>query len=132
MTNSLSKGLHFRQIKNKIGFWPWCSQKSRLIETLFARMRIGHINVGEWMCRFGKAPTDRCHCGQIENIRHILVECRLYHAQRQTMIRKFNCINVGFDFKNLLGGGDFPLESQNKIISIVTTYLKNIGKLRRL
>ena len=113
ITESLQKGLHLRKIKCKIKYWPWASHKCRLIETLMARMRIGHVNVKQYLHRIGKLETDRCPCGSIETVKHLLMECRLYDAKRQQMSARLSAYKIPLTYQTLLGGGDHTIEKQN-------------------
>ena len=132
LTESLQKGLHLKLIKNKIKFWPWTSHKNRLTETLFARLRIGHVNVAKFTFMIGKSPTDKCQCGQVETVHHLLLECQLYNRKRHELDRKLRNYNIDMTIQNLLGGGNFDETKQYYIINSVISFLSGIKRLKRL
>ena len=132
LSESLQKGLHIRLIKNEIKFWPWASHRTRITETLFARLRIGHVNVGHYLFKIGKSTTDKCSCGAIETVEHLLIQCRIYEAKRHEMTSKLGNFGIDLTLKNLLGGGNFDIAKQHYIINIVTSYLSSIKRLRNL
>ena len=124
-----NKGKHLQNIKPSVGHWPWSYHPNRMIETVFAKLRIGHANFNANNYRFNRSPTPLCDCGLIEDVYHIFISCPQYYRQRMTLISKLNRLNVHFNTKNLLGGGNFELNKQSKIIDLTAEYLRTIGKL---
>ena len=130
--DTTGKGSHLRRIKTSVSFWPWSCHRSRVIETVFARLRIGHANFKAHEFRFGMIQSPRCMCGGEETIQHILLHCSIYSAKRNSLIQKLTQLKVPISLRNLLGGGDFEYKIQITIIEHVAEYLFKIGKLYRL
>ena len=124
-----NKGTHLKQIKGKVGHWPWSLHKNRNVETVMAKLRIGHANFKEHQFRFNLSPTPLCNCGEFEDIEHFMLFCPIYRRQRQNLVFKLNNMSVPINLKNLLGGGNFNESVQFKIIEYVSDYLKSIKKL---
>ena len=130
--NSSGKGRHLLSIKDSVAHWPWALHKNRTTETVFAKLRIGHANFSHHLFRFGLTNSDSCTCGLPETIPHIFISCPLYSGERTDLYEKLQKINVSFNVKNLLGGGDFPPIKQFHIINYASVFLQKIGKLSRL
>ena len=99
------KGRFLRCIKPVLGFWPWASHSSRLVETTLAKLRIGHANVALHLYRFEKLDTPQCSCGATETIEHMFLLCPTFSAQRLALQQSLNSINIPCSLVNLLGGG---------------------------
>ena len=127
-----NKGLHLRKIKDRVGHWPWVYNKCRAVETVLAKLRIGHSNVKNHNYRFNLSETPLCDCGQRETIDHIILNCELYCGFRFVMRMKLNDLNVPLSTKNVLGGGDFCEKTQMLIINIFASFLRKTGKLHIL
>ena len=127
-----NKGLHLKQIKTNIGHWPWSYHSNRAIETVLAKLRIGHANFREHSFRFDLSPSPFCDCGRPENIDHILLNCPLYNDERDLLRQRMNAINVPLTKKNLLGGGNYGIATQKSIVEHTASYLSQINKLYTL
>ena len=132
MVETTNKGKHLTTIKSHIGHWPWSCHRSRTVETVFAKLRIGHVNTKQNVHRFQLNPSPVCRCGLIESVSHILQQCSLYAIERTDLYDDLVKLNVNLSDKNLLGGGDFDESKQNIIINKVANYLYKINKLYTL
>ena len=126
------KGRHMKNVKPKPEFWEWAYNKNRMIETVFAKLRIGHLNTAEHLHRFNLAPSPFCSCGNYENIYHILMQCPNYDLHRQRLKNNLRNINVDVNVRNMLGGGQYDIVIQYKIVGFVAEFLNKIGKLNRI
>ena len=127
-----NKGQHLKQIRSNIGHWPWSHHRTRAIETVLAKLRIGHANFREHSFRFNFSPSPYCDCGRIEDIDHIFLHCPLYQAERDLLKRKLSLNNVPLSKKNILGGGNYDTAIQTLIIEHTASYLSQINKLYSL
>ena len=132
MVRITGKGKHLQTIRSKIGFWPWSCHKVRTIETVFTKLRIGHVNTNTHLFRFQLTTSLVCRCGQSEDINHIFISCAMYAYDRTVFYDELNKLGVPFKVKNLLGGGDFDISTQNKIIELTAKFLLDIKKLHVL
>ena len=67
-------GKHLKNIKDNTDYWPWTSiPDKRKMETVLARLRIGHCGLRAHMYRFGMTVLPLCECGLYETIEHYLI-----------------------------------------------------------
>ena len=123
------KGLHLIEIRSDLKFWPWAFHKDRTIETVFAKLRIGHVSLNKHLYRFYLNTTPLCVCGRPESIEHIFLFCPIHFRHRTRLYERISPLHVRMQLKDLLGGGDYSADIQRIIIDEVALYLKNIGKL---
>ena len=126
------KGRHMKNVKQRLVKWEWACNKNRTIETVFAKLRIGHVNTAEHLHRFNLAPSPFCACGNYDNVYHIFMQCPNYEGKRQILRNNFRTINVDFNVRSMLGGGPYDLATQYKIVGLVANFLNAIGRLNRL
>ena len=127
-----NKGKHLTTIKSQVGHWPWSCHRNRTVETVFAKLRIGHANFNQHLFRFELTPSPFCRCGYTENVDHIFLQCSLYAEERTDLYEILQNSITRFDTKNLLGGGNFEADTQKFIIENVAKYLFKINKLHTL
>ena len=72
-------------VRDKVGTWPWSSNKVRVIETAMARLRLGHAGVNAHLHRFGMKNTESCECGDPETIEHFLLNCTEHLQHRDVL-----------------------------------------------
>jgi ribonuclease HI len=126
------KGMKLANVRDKVGCWSWAFNQSRVIETVMAKLRLGHVGLNQHLHRFGMTDSDLCRCGAIETITHFLIECPRYNRDRQQLLNKLRKINVQMSIKNMLGGGDYKKETQAEIVEVVASFLFNTGRLWEL
>ena len=84
-------GKHLREIKTKVGHWPWTSiPENRKLESMMSRLRIGHFGLRANRERFGMEISMHCDCGYLETVKHVLLECEIYINQRDLLKIKLN------------------------------------------
>ena len=75
---------------------------NRRLDCLIFRMRLGHIQLGEYLFKIGKAENDLCsHCEEVETLEHYLIECERYANDRLCLYTKVSKI-LGYPRYNLL------------------------------
>ena len=73
------KGRKLREIKTDVNEWSSSYNKNRRIETVLARLRIGHSNLTHSYLMQGHADPLECdRCRQPTTVKHILLECRKF------------------------------------------------------
>jgi len=128
------RGNDLRHIKDSIAYWPWTTNKCRLLETALARLRVGHVGLAQHKFRFRLTETPLCMCGEVETVKHFLLECENYHEIRSQMLRKIMNLNINspLNTKLLLGGSKCEKVDQMMIIKYVGEFLVGTGRLSEL
>ena len=130
----INDDLHLGKIKRDIKNWPWARNKCRRTEAALCRLRIGHVGLNKHLNRFELSNTPLCQrCNTDETTDHFLLHCQNHRAERRKMIRslqKENIINP--KTSDLLGGGPYKEEIQNKIRDIVSIYINETGRINDL
>ena len=78
--NSLAReGRQLREIKKDVKDWTSSHNKSRQIETVLARLRLGHTNINHLYLMQGQTEPPECdRCRVTITVKHLLLECRKY------------------------------------------------------
>jgi len=128
------RGNDLRHVKDTIAHWPWSTNKSRVLETALARLRVGHVGLAQHKFRFRLTDTPLCMCGEIETVNHFLLECENYRVIRTQMFRKIRNLNINLpmNVKLLLGGSRCAKAEQMLIMKYVGEYLIGTGRLSEL
>ena len=106
-------------------------KKSRKLESILAKLRMGHIGLNEYLTRFKMKTDPNCTTCQVpEDVHHYLLECNQFNAPRTTLKRDLAALNIhNLNLCNILGGGTFPEATQHSIISATCKYILATGKL---
>lgn len=134
MLQATNTGNFLKSIKNNIQYWGWANNKSRILETSLSKLRVGHVGLAQHLHRFGMKDSPFCQCGEIETIKHFMIDCNLYVQFRDQMkidLQSLN-LNMVFDLKLLLGGADCSEREQKQIVKLVGRYLTQTGRLIEL
>jgi ribonuclease HI len=124
-----NKGKFLTNIKECVAYWPWASNKIRVIETVMSRLRLGHAGVKQHLLRFNISNDDKCECREVETITHFLLECPIYSIIRRNMKTDLTKLGVTINLKNILGGGNYSCSIQQEIIEIIGNYLFQTGRI---
>ena len=128
-TQRLNMGNHIKLVRETVGEWPWCYiPRNRKLETMLARLRIGHCGLRYHMNRFGMVVSPLCECGELETVHHYLLECSEYREIRRNLVRDLSRIGVQCTLKNILGGGNYKRETQVVISQLVWQYIVESGR----
>ena len=87
--NSLAReGRKLREIKKDVKDWTSSHNKSRQIETVLARLRLGHTNITHVYLMQGQTEPPECdRCRVTITLKHLLPECRKYVTIRNKYFR---------------------------------------------
>ena len=126
-------GGHLREIRQEILYWPWSNLPSnRKLETMYARLRIGHCGLKANRTRFSNDFDPLCDCGIPETIHHVLFNCENYATRREIMGRDLEELGIALTLKNVLGGADVGLAKQLLIRHVVSVFLASTGLINRI
>ena len=127
------KGKFLSSILAEPIYRPWLSTNPRILETVSARIRIGHVGVQNHMYRFEMSEDRFCtECGVPETIEHFLLNCEKHHDIRQEMQGSPTSLGVQLCMKNLLLGGCFDENIQKKIHFCVMKFVRKSGMIYSL
>ena len=82
--NALGReGSKLREIKTESKQWPSSFNKNRCVETVFARLRLGHTNITHAYLMQGLSDPPECDiCSCPITVKHLLLDCRKFSAIR--------------------------------------------------
>ena len=131
---STQKGRALKNIRDKVGYWPWTSHKNKRVEVSIARLRIGHVGLNSVKHRFQLTHDPYCQCGEPETIDHFLLTCNLYQNIRNVMKSSLNTLDSELEFttKTLLGGSQTSVQKQMMINEFLSRFLISSGKVNNL
>ena len=133
--NTQKDTLHIGPIKPTIADWPWAQiKKSRKLETILTRLRLGHVGLNQYLERFRQKDDPNCEtCLVPEDVQHFMLECRQYIHQRNSLKRDLAPLNItNPNLCIILGGGPFPEDTQKKIIEATCKYITASGRIDQL
>lgn len=115
------KGRHLYRIQKEVIVKKY-SALSRQEENMITRLRIGHTSLNGCLKIIGKHETGLCtHCGEEENVEHILLICREYSERRKELEKAAKNVLC---LKNLLG--------DQSLIKVVIMFLKETQLANRI
>ena len=128
------KGKDLFAIKNTLEKWSWAHNSIRTVEASLARLRSGHVGLAKYLHRFNMQDSPLCNCGEIETVKHFLLECPRFQHNRSNLIDDLRDIGVTvpLSLKLLLGGTTYPSPVQFKIVNAVSKYLQDTHYLHQL
>ena len=128
-------GRFLKQIKVNVEKWEWANNKNRKVECGLTRLRVGHVGLQQWKHRFGISETPLCTCGEVETVKHYLLECVEHEQSREELlnnIKRLKLNNNDISMKLLLGGSNCSKKVQMGITKYMGIYLTKTGKIKNL
>ena len=112
---------------------PWTRSPNRRLDSGIARLRIGHSGLKHHLHRIGIEESPLCEwCNQEETVEHVLISCYRHHSLRAEFKAQLSLLQVSFTLQNILGGGNFPEETNYKILRFLKAFLKKSGRLAQI
>ena len=97
----------------------------RRLQMLHTRLRTNCSALNQDLFRKNISDTSQCTCGSTETADHFLLECPLYHGQRQELFQVISLIcPISVDVL-LFGNSTVSYENNVKIFEAVHNYIKN-------
>jgi ribonuclease HI len=125
-----NKGAFYSNIFDTPEFHLWKNGRSRRIECITSRLRLGHVGVGAHLNRFNMRDTDLCNtCNIVDTVDHFLLSCTEFNAFRAHFIGELRKIGVAFSLRNILGGGQFEKIIQCKIVKLLAKFVSSTKKM---
>jgi hypothetical protein len=93
------------QSKKTTGLVRWRYHKERCVTVCLQRLRLGHNYLNAFSNRIdqGADPSCRKECEEIENVKHVLIDCQANEPHRKKLRYLFSDNNLDFNVNNLLG-----------------------------
>ena len=119
--NSLAReGRKLRGIRNDVKDWTSSHNKSRRIETVLARLKLGHIIITQVYLMQGQTERPKCNrCRVTITVKHLRLECRKYVTIRNRYFRNPTLSDM------LAENSDFPIDK-------LVLYLKEANLFRQI
>src|SRR5258705_768435 len=102
---------------------------NRAAETVITRLRLNHARTKLYLAHTRQEPSPECECGEIEDVPHILLHCRLHREERSSLEEKIKFSPT--ECAQLL----FPCGTarwQRLVLRNLAIYLLRTGLLTRL
>ena len=128
-------GSFYETIKPNFISWPWACSRHRLLDTVLAKFRSGHVGLNQYLCRIGRIPDPYCpNCPQVsDTIEHFLLVCPYYLLARQKLEQTLQGLGIPIlTMKILLGGGGFSPHLQLQIRTAFFSYLCSSRRIKSL
>ena len=77
------------------------SYGDKLSNSLLCRLRVGRSMLKSHGFAINLSSTDRCFCGEIDDIKHFFVFCFIWQEERQDLFLKLNQILPSFSQKSV-------------------------------
>ena len=119
--NSLAwEGRKLREIKKDVKDWTSSHNKSRRIETVLARLRLGHTNITHVYLLQGQTePPEYDRCRVTITVKHVFLECRKY-------------VTIRNEYFCNLTLSDMLVESNDFSIDKLVLYLKDANLFHQI
>ena len=52
------------------------------------QLRTGYVRLNEYMKKSNLGQSNKCQCGEVESVKHYILDCRQYKNEREQMRRK--------------------------------------------
>ena len=114
---------------------------SKLGNCLHTKIRTGTLPLNAYLFQLQKSESSSCRCGfPNEHIRHFVLNCNLYRAQRNILFRKisetlnydFACLPTEHIFDILLNGTTLHPEDGRRVAECFQSYVQETLALRRV
>ena len=98
------KGRHLFNYRPQMEYRIKHKFDTRQGESVVAQLRTGYARLNEYLKKSNITESDMCKCGEIESVKHFLIECELYENEREQLRRKLfeSCGTVHLDMNLLL------------------------------
>ena len=124
---------HLGSIREDAKPHPWVRSNRRALDVALLRLRIGHCALNKHLHRINLEESPNCAwCGEEESIQHIFEACYRHYSIRTQLREQLQRMNVTYNIKTILGGGNYDQETNYKILRHVKIFLIKSGRLGRI
>ena len=123
------RGRHLFSVQPRVNSPCMCfSTLSRREAVVLCRLRIGHCGFNKTLQLLGRHETGLCRCGEVETVKHVLLECGLYAGERRSLMSRVLMLCRVFSFEAMLRHED----SHKNIVKEVLQFLVRAGIIKRV
>ena len=123
------RGRHLFSVQSKVNSPCMCfTTLSRREAIVLCRLRIGHCGLNKTLHILGKHENGLCRCGEVETVKHVLLECVLYEGERRLLVSRVLSLSRVFSFETMLRHGD----GHELIVKAVLQFLLRAGVFKRV
>ena len=103
MWEKSEKGRHLFNFRPKVDHKIKHKLETKKGEIIISQLRNGYAKLNEYLHKTNIAESDLCQCGEIESVKHYLMECELFENGRELLRRKlFESCGIAHLDMNLL------------------------------
>ena len=103
MWDKSEKGRNLFNYRPKVDYKVKHKFESRKGESIVSQLRTGYVKLNEYLQKSNITENDKCQCGEIESVKHFLLECEIYENEREKLRSNlFSCGITHFDMNVLL------------------------------
>ena len=104
MWDKSEKGRNLFNYRPKVDYKVKHKFESRKGESIVSQLRTGYVKLNEYLQKTSITENDKCQCGEIETVKHFLLECELYENEREKLRSNLfrSCGIAQFDMNILL------------------------------
>lgn len=98
---------------------------------ILAQMRTGKCKLKSYLHLIGAEDSDLCECGQKETVKHVLLDCRRWNAERRELRMSMRDISRWGDVSFLLGGWSGRKDPAEKYVDgEAASWKPNLGAVK--
>ena len=104
MWDKSEKGRNLFNYRPKVDYKVKHKFESRKGESIVSQLRTGYVKLNEYLQKSNITENDKCQCGEIESVKHFLLECEIYENEREKLRSNLfrSCGITHFDMNVLL------------------------------
>ena len=87
MWEKAEAGRHLFTYRPKVGYKFKHKFDTRKGESIISQLRTGYVRLNEYLKKSNITESDTCQCGEVESVRHYLLDCELYEDEREQLRR---------------------------------------------
>ena len=80
-------GRHLFTYRQKVGYKFKHMFDTRKGESIISQLRTGYVKLNEYLKKSNIPESDTCQCGEVEAVKHYLLDCELYEDEREQLRR---------------------------------------------
>ena len=104
----------------------------RKLNSAIIRLRIGHYGLSQHLHRLKLEDSPSCECGQVEDIKHVLMFCPKYYSARVILKQALSNLKIPFHLDRLLGSDKDSPDKVKILFRHIAFLLKSTKLIERI